>query len=309
MLKYAVQILGTEDYSGIESGWYGDCIILLNDKKKKMAVYDCGSVQHAEKVIEIMDAKGITKVDIILSHNDHDHFNGILKLVEENKAGKIFTTLFLKHVDEILEKLDDDRRTDKATKKHILDLYDNIAALTGSDLKDIYIDEDELPDGIAFIGPDKDTMLELVAKAIEDKSITTTDGKETLVNAASLQISVSMQNDTRLLLVGDASVKNIVCDLMDYRFIQLPHHGKLESAKGIFEIIEDNDDNNIANYTFLVSDNTGTSNGGSNDLMKSDVRIGKDIKNTKTNGTIDIGTPTYSSVEYARKNYGICAGI
>ena len=43
--------------------------------------------------------------------------------------------------------------------------------------------------------------------------------------------------------------------------IQLPHHGKLEQAKSIFDV----KDNNTIYY---VSDNTGNSNGGSDDLMK-----------------------------------------
>ena len=309
MPKYEVKFLGTEGYEGIEGEWYGDCIIIFNESKKQMVVYDCGSEQHAEKVIEFMKDKQITQTDVLLSHNDRDHFDGILKLIEEKKVGKIFTTLFLKHVDAILEKLDDKRRTDKATKEHILDLYDNIAELSGNDLKDIYEDEGELPNGISFIGPDKDTMLELVAKAIKEDSITTTEGKETLVNAVSLQIAVSMQNDKSLLLVGDASVENIVCNLKDYWFIQLPHHGKLASAEAIFKKIENDEDDNIANHTFVISDNTGTSSGGSDDLMKSKVRIGKDIKNTKKDGTIGFGTSTYPSVEIARKNYGICSGI
>ena len=62
-----------------------------------------------------MDLK---KTDVILSHNDSDHFSGIPKLIEAGKVGAIFTTLLLKeeHIDKIYEKLDDTRRTEDGTK-------------------------------------------------------------------------------------------------------------------------------------------------------------------------------------------------
>ncbi len=144
-------------------------------------------------------------------------------------------------------------------------------------------------------------MIETVAKAIEENDIQTSSGKETLVNSTSLQIAVSIQDSKNLLLLGDAAVENVKCDLTNYFYIQLPHHGKLVSAEAIFEKINDTD---TANHTFIVSDNTGNSNGGSDDLMKSNVRKGKVIKNTK-NGDIELGFPTYSSLESARTNFGI----
>ena len=89
---YEVKILGTDGYEGKENGWYGDCIIIYNASSSKMIVYDCGSEQHAERVIEFMGDNKITQTDVILSHNDSDHFDGIPKLIENGKVGKIFTT-------------------------------------------------------------------------------------------------------------------------------------------------------------------------------------------------------------------------
>jgi glyoxylase-like metal-dependent hydrolase (beta-lactamase superfamily II) len=302
---FKVKLLGTKGYDGDGVSNHGDCIIIYNEQKKQMIVYDCGSEQHAEKSIEFMEDNGITQADVILSHNDRDHFNGIQKLIDEDKVDRIFTTLLLKYVDEILDILDDKRRTREATKEHILELYDNIAKLSGNNLKDIYEDKDELPEGISFIGPDKETMFEAVAKAIEENDIQTPDGEETVVNATSLQIAISIQDGRKLLLLGDAAVENVTCDVPDYWYVQLPHHGKLASAEAIFDRINDDD---IANHTFLVSDNTGNTNGGSDDLMASSVSKGKEIKNTQ-NGDAEIGISSYATTKSARKDYGICCGI
>ena len=95
-----------------------------------------------------------------------------------------------------------------------------------------------------------------------------------------------------------------MCDLSKYANIQLPHHGKLSSAEAVFDKIEDN----IASHVFIVSDNTGNTNGGSDDLMASDVIKGKIIKNTKIIGDISVGVPVYATVNDARKDYGICSG-
>jgi len=309
MKNYQVKVLGTTGYTGKRNGQYGDCFILYNEAKKKIVVYDCGSEQHAEKVIELMNSKGITKTDIILSHNDLDHFEGIPKLIEEKKVGKIFTTLLLKYVDDILEKLDDDRRTREATKKRILELYDNIATLSGCDLKDIYEDSDELPDGLSCIGPDFDTMITAVSKAVKKDDTSVTIDNETVVNSTSLQISVPVQGGKKLLLLGDTSVSNVTCSLKEYRYVHLPHHGKLASAEAIFDKIDTEDDGNSGIHTYIVSDNTGTTNGGSDDLMKSTLLIkGKNIRNTKTAGTIPLGVTVHVNVDSAREQYGLCFG-
>ncbi len=135
---YSVKVLGTKGYEDDGSARHGDCIIIYNDQNKQMVVYDCGSEQHANTVLKFMNDNSILKTDVILSHNDSDHFNGIQKLIDKDKVDRIFTTLLLKYVDAILKKLDDKRRKPDSTKEHILELYDNIFKLKGNNLKDIY---------------------------------------------------------------------------------------------------------------------------------------------------------------------------
>ena len=304
---FKVKVLGTKGYEGEGVSNHGDCIIVYDEFNKTMILYDCGSEQHAENVIEFMESKGIKQTDIVLSHNDSDHFDGILRLIDEDKVDKVFTTLLLKYVDNILDILDNDSRTRKATKKRILDLYDNIAKLEGNNLKDIYFDESELPVGVSLVGPDEDTMLEAVAKAIKENDIQTSDGSETVVNATSLQIAVTIEGGRGLLLLGDAAVENVICKFSDYWYVQLPHHGKKASAETVLESIENDDDDGTAKHTFLVSDNTGNTNGGSVALMDSPISVGVDIRNTK-DGNIEIGMPSYATVKSASRDYGICYG-
>ena len=305
MSTYKVKFLGTKGYEGLESGWYGDCILIYNNNK--MIVYDCGSEQHAYKVLEIMENDGINEIDIILSHNDRDHFNGIPALIESGKVRNVFTTLLLKYVDEILDRLDDNKRKREPTKERILKLYSNIAKLSGANLKDIYLDSDELPEGITFIGPNEDAMLDAVVTAIEEMDITVAEGSETLVNATSLQLGVNLENGKKLLLLADAAVENITCDLDAYDKIQLPHHGKLTSAETIFNRI---DKNNLAYKEFIVSDNTGTSSGGSDALMASDAHRGKVIIKSTTTGTVELKQAVFSSRTIARdSNRGICGDV
>ena len=309
MAKYSVKFMGASGYTGKENGQYGDCVMLFDESKKYLILYDCGSEQHADEVLEFMDANDITKVDIILSHNDSDHFDGIPKLIEEDKVGRIFTTLLLKYVNNILEELDDDRRTREATKVRILKLYDNIKELSGCDLKDIYENASELPDGISFMGPDLDTMIKAVSKAVKKDDTSVQIDNETVVNSTSLQIEVAVQGGRKLLLLGDTSVKNVTCDLKEYRYIHLPHHGKLASAEAIFDKIINDKKGNIGNHTFVVSDNTGITNGGSDDLMASKKHKTKEIKNTKKDGSIEFAIKTFASVSIARENYGLCDGL
>ena len=59
---------------------YGDCFI-INDNGS-VTVYDCGSEELADQVLHYLEEKNIDKVDLVLSHNDSDHFDGIPKLVD-----------------------------------------------------------------------------------------------------------------------------------------------------------------------------------------------------------------------------------
>ena len=96
---------------------YGDCIIV--NVNNKLVIYDCGSEEFADEVIQYMKDNNIDKADIVLSHNDSDHFKGITKLVDEGKVNSITTLLLLKYVDDIYDKINDKRKTRDSIKKQI----------------------------------------------------------------------------------------------------------------------------------------------------------------------------------------------
>lgn len=270
-----IKVLGALNYESPSEHNYGDCI-LINDGAQ-LFVYDCGSKEHANEVIAYMDAKGIEKANLILSHNDSDHFNGIPTLLEANRVKKIYTTLLLKYVDEILERIDDKRRTRESVKKAILEKYSNIAKLTGAPIVDIYEEQWKLSSEINIVGPDKEYMLDTVAKNLDGREGDTTDG-ETNVNATSIQLSVDIAGQ-KLILCGDCAFVAIQDKLEDYNVIQLPHHGKAEQAEKIF----DGKANDIHTY-YIVSDNTGNTKGGSDNLETT----GHKVYNTKVKGDICI---------------------
>jgi hypothetical protein len=114
-------------------------------------------------------------------------------------------------------------------------------------------------------------------------------------------MKISLDNDKIALLCGDASTEYLP-SLSDYRVVQLPHHGKLASAENVFNAINQKI---IGNYTFLVSDNTGNMNGGSDNLESSEIAIGKDIRNTNNGNPVEYGGKDYSTVSTARKSYGL----
>lgn len=63
------------------------------------------------------------------------------------------------------------------------------------------------------------------------------------------------------MLCGDCSFAAIEDSVRDYDIVQLPHHGKSKQADAIFNKKWDQLDS-----IYIVSDNTGGSNGGSNNL-------------------------------------------
>lgn len=272
-----ITILGTKKYEEPQKHNYGDCIII--DTGEKVYIYDCGSKEHAETVMAYMEDQGYDKAVFILSHNDSDHFNGLPELLSQNKIDKIYTTLLLKYSDDILERIDDKRRSKESVKQAILDKYDNIAKLTGAPICDIYEENWQLEDEICIVGPDKEYMLDAVAKNLDGREGNTTDG-ETNVNATSIQVKVTIEGHY-VLFDGDASYTAIEENLDECDVIQLPHHGKSDQAGKIFE----QKDEDIDIY-YLVSDNTGGSNGGSDDLDEK----GHKVFNTKNGEDICIDT-------------------
>ena len=84
--------------------------------------------------------------------------------------------------------------------------------------------------------------------------------------------------NTNVLLTGDSTFESVMQEnIDDFKVIQLPHHGKKDTGEAIMEKFKNN-----VEEVFIVSDNTGNSNGGSDDL----VTKGYDVRNTKTSGMI-----------------------
>ena len=272
--------LSSKSYKEKEKN-YGDCFII--NTNTEVFVYDCGSKEHAERVIEYLDNNNIQKVKLILSHNDKDHFEGIITLLENKRVSCIYTVLLLKYKDELLNRIGDGRKNRDSISQHILDLYSNIAKLGeyNVELIDIYKENSEeiidpINNTIKIVGPGKDYMLDVASKALDSREGNTIDN-ESVINATSVQVSINNGN-TKILLTGDSCFEALKENLKEHNCIQLPHHGKCDQAEEIFKEKEDS----IINTVYIISDNTGNSNGGSDSL---NVR-GKNVKNTKSYGDI-----------------------
>lgn len=256
-----VRFLSAKNYKDPNAN-NGDCILI--DTGSELVIYDCGCEEHAERVLQYMEDHHYEKAKLILSHNDDDHFLGIPYLVEKNALSEVYALLLLKYKDDLLDIINDGRRTRDSIAARIEELYDNIKSLGGTNkdfvLKDIF-QEKNVANGVMIPGPNKEYSLQAVAKAIKGDTSDIID-KETIVNAVSTQLSICFGLGRKLLLTGDSNFATIENAVKTHNCIQLPHHGKLEQAKSIFEI----KDNQTIYY---VSDNTGNSGGGSNDMMKS----------------------------------------
>ncbi len=253
----------------------GDCFIL--DDGRELVLYDCGCEDYANYVMNYMKEKGYEKVKIVLSHNDDDHFKGIPVLIKNGKVSEITTVLLLKYVDELLEKIDDKRKNRESIKRQITDMYDNIKQLSGNNLQDAFVHKN-ITDEIEISGPGKDYILDAAAKGLDTTEGDTIDG-ETITNATSIHAKVKLGNKY-ILLTGDSSFESIMKEnLDDFEIIQLSHHGKKEIAEKIFEELEDKPDE-----TYIISDNTGNSNGGSDKL---DTK-GYKVMNTKDDGMLSL---------------------
>lgn len=275
-------MLSSKKYEECENHDFGDCFIC--DNGHDVIIFDCGSVEHANKVIDyLLEHYGPhKKAIVVLSHNDSDHFDGIPKLIEENKVEKVYTILLLKYYEELLEKIDDDRKTKDSIKKQILEIYSNIAELGQQGLlHNIYNSDDsfvQICNVINIVGPTKDYVIEAASKALDSRQGDTIN-KETTVNAASVQLSVEL-GTCKMLLVGDASTEAIENNVKNHQIIQIPHHGRLDHAEELFEIKKGDKDT-----VFLISDNKGKSSGGSEELIKSGKDKGHVIYNTRTEET------------------------
>ena len=284
--------LSSKNYSSSEKANYGDCILI--DTGAELVIYDCGSEEHANVVLDYMDQHGYQQARFILSHNDDDHFNGLPKLLEADRISAIYTHLLLKYKEELLNRIGDGRKTARSIAEQILDTYDNIATLTGERLLDPEKDSKDVCSGVKIVGPSVDYMLDAVSKLLKKCESDTIDN-ETIINATSIQVSVSIGQHT-LLLTGDASFSALEDKICKYDAIQLPHHGKCKQAESIFEKKSDQ-----LSAVYVISDNTGNTKGGSDNLDTTGYRV----YNTKQ-GTVIIDSTTFSSSRYST---GRCLGV
>lgn len=275
-----VKILSAKGYAD-KTANNGDCIIV--DTGTKLVIYDCGCQEHAQRVLDYMSRSGYSKCDVVLSHNDADHFDGLPHLIDAGVVSKVYTLLLLKHKTKLLKLIGDGRVTEESLVRKIKEKYDNIYSLGG---KVELVDALELPSlctGVKVVGPEKDAALAAVAKFLDNREGDTIDG-ETIYNAICFQVRVTMNDGKYLLLCGDSSYHMAETNLKTATYIQLPHHGKYEIAEKIFELKDSRGD---LDTKYFVSDNTGSTNGGSDTLKKK--RFGRSVTFTDT-GDIDVST-------------------
>ena len=267
-----VLILSSQECEDIDAR-NGDCIVI--DNGKEIVIYDCGSEDYAYWVIEYMERNGYSSAKVVLSHNDDDHFLGIPVLIKERKVSEITTVLLLKYADEVLDLIDDKRRRKEKLKEQIKNEYDNINNLSGNNLKDAF-DYINITDGVKLCGPGKDYILKAAAKGLDTTEGDIIDGV-TIKNATSIHLEVDF-GTCKLLLTGDSSFESVQTEnLEEFKVIQLPHHGNAEVGMKILE-----ETKNEIEKIYIISDNTGNSNGGSDNLNANSF----DVRNTKVKGML-----------------------
>lgn len=259
---------------------FGDCIMLYDHHS--LIMYDCGSERHAEEVEKFLkNHNGINDVYIVVSHNDSDHTNGVCSLLEwlhENKQNsnvKVYTHQLLKYKDKITDKIDDKRRNRQSIGNAILEEFNHIKEIIDTarnfGFDRIEAKKDTKVGKAIIVGPTEEDFLEAAVKAIDKRTsdkVGEGDGSETYMNAASVQLECEIEDGNKILLCGDAS-PDFLPDHLNYNIIQLPHHGRLDNAKAIFNDIEKDGDDPQEKY-YLISDNTGSGekSGGSDDLVE-----------------------------------------
>jgi hypothetical protein len=255
---------------------FGDCIMVYDSKS--LIVFDCGHAKHAESVESFLYSHPtINQIYIVVSHNDSDHTDGVCGLLKWlNTRGRysvnIYSHQYLKHVDSILDKIDDERRNRESLKEALLAEFDNIKAIIETAQAFGFFANEALRGTsvgtCTIVGPTVDEFTDVAAKAIDSREsdeIGEGHAKETVMNAASIQLMCKLDNAANILLCGDASPEYLH-NLNSYSIIQLPHHGQLEDAQAIFE----NLGGNSYFKDYLISDNTGSgaTSGGSDKLVK-----------------------------------------
>ena len=259
---------------------FGDCFI-INDYGS-VTVYDCGSDELADQVLDYLKENNIEKINVVLSHNDNDHFNGIPKLINNGVVNSIITLLLLNYTNEIYDKIEskDGRVTKNSLEEHIKEIFTNIDSLPEKKVIDA-LDDNFLSNNLKIVGPDADYFIDAVAKQFTPNESNNID-HSTIRNAISVQLEINFEGK-KVLLTGDADFAAFDDKVRNYDVIQLPHHGNNDMAKMIFE---KNEKRNQVLY--VVSDNKGEDIKGGSEKLETK---GHRILNTK-NGTITIDKNT-----------------
>jgi hypothetical protein len=257
-------------YDGDMDTRFGDCIILYDSTS--LVVYDCGHTNHAKSVETFLRSNtSINQVYIVVSHNDSDHTDGVCSLLEwlyeEHYTVSVYTHQYLKHVDTILNKIDDNRRRRERLKEALLTEFDNIKTIIETAKTYKFNTEEALKGesvGICeIVGPTEDEFTDVAAKAVDNRESNNIAG-ETVMNAASVQLKCKLNNAEMIILCGDAA-PSYLHNLDSYDIIQLPHHGQLDDSKKIFDKLDDS-----YSKSYFISDNTGSgeTSGGSDQLVE-----------------------------------------
>lgn len=119
----SMKLKALSHYDGDTDTKFGDCILLYNNNT--LIVYDCGHNKHSETVKSfLISHPSISQVHIVISHNDADHTNGVIDLLDylkdNNYSTSVYSSLYLKHTKKVMELLDDDRRTNQQLKNIFL---------------------------------------------------------------------------------------------------------------------------------------------------------------------------------------------
>jgi ribonuclease BN (tRNA processing enzyme) len=263
-------------YEGDMNTRFGDCILLYDSTS--LVVYDCGHTKHAEAVEAFLQSNAlISQINIVVSHNDSDHTDGVCGLLEwlheqSKYTVKVYSHQYLKHVDTILDKIDDRRRNRDSLKQSLLAEFDNIKTIIESaqafDFPTVEALCGTSVGNCTIVGPTIKEFTDVAAQAVDsrvDNNIGEGHAEETVMNAASVQLKCKLDNAETILLCGDASPSYLHNIDINYDIIQLPHHGQLEDAQAIFEELKDQ-----YKKTYFISDNTGSgaTSGGSDKLVQ-----------------------------------------
>lgn len=281
---------------------FGDCILAYDSSM--LVVYDCGHKEHEAYVESFLKRNpAISQVKIVVSHNDSDHTDGICDLLkwlsDKDYSVELYSHQYLRYIDTILDKIDDGRRNRESLKRSLLAEFDNIKVIIET-ARELDISAVEALSGtavgnVSIVGPSIDEFTDVAAKAVDSRvsnKIGSGHAEETVMNAASVQVKVTLDNGETVLLCGDASPEYLK-NLDSYQFIQFPHHGQKEDAIAIFERLG----GNAYSKTFLISDNTGSGekSGGSDELVEYMKEEHYSAAYNTRNGEVDVSRAIASS--------------